>query len=75
MQGLLDLIKATRWTADQPSAEAHDYRIELPLVVNLAFGHQRPRDEAEAIAARVLETEAARAAAVRLARAAARKAR
>lgn len=75
LQGLLDLVKATRWTADQPSAAAHDYRIELPLAVNLAFGHDRPREEAETIAARVLETEAARAAAVRAARAAARRAR
>jgi uncharacterized membrane protein len=75
LQGLLDLIKATRWTADQPSTEGHDYRIELPLVVNHAFGHRRPRAEAEAIATRVLETEAARAAEVRAARAAARQER
>ena len=72
VQGLLDLIKATRWTADQPSTEGHDYRIELPLVVNLAFGHRRPRAEAEAVGVRVLETEAARAATVRAARANAR---
>jgi uncharacterized membrane protein len=68
LHGLLDLIKATRWTADQPAAEGHDYRIELPLVVNLAFGHGRSRAEAEAVGAQVLETEAARAAAVRQAR-------
>jgi uncharacterized membrane protein len=68
LQGLLDLIKATRWTADQPAPEGHDYRIELPLVVNAAFGHRRPRAEAEAVATRVLEVEAARAAAVRQAR-------
>ncbi|MEJ7891076.1 MAG: alpha/beta-hydrolase family protein [Solirubrobacteraceae bacterium] len=72
VQGLLDLVKATRWTAEQPSAEGHDYRIELPLVVNLAFGHRRPREEAEAIGRRVLETEAVRAANVRAARASAR---
>lgn len=68
VQGLLDLIKATRWTADQPAAAGHDYRIELPVVVNWAFGHDRPLAEAEAVGARVLETEAARAAAVRDAR-------
>jgi uncharacterized membrane protein len=68
LQGLLDLIKATRWTADQPAPEGHDYRIELPLVVNAAFGHRRPRAEAEAVGTRVLEVEAARAAAVRRAR-------
>jgi uncharacterized membrane protein len=71
VQGLLDLVKATRWTADQPAAEGHDYRIELPLAVNLAFGHRRPRAEAEAVAQRVLEVEAARAAEVRRARLAA----
>ena len=65
VHGLLDLVKATRWTADQPSAEGHDYRIELPLVVNLAFGHRRPRAEALAVAPRVLEAEAARAVTVR----------
>jgi len=68
LQGLLDLVKATRWTADQPAAEGHDYRVELPLAVNLAFGHRRPRAEAETIGAHVLQTEAARAAAVREAR-------
>jgi hypothetical protein len=68
LQGLLDLVKATRWTADQPAPEGHDYRIELPLVVNAAFGHRRPRAEAEVVAARVLEVEAARAATVRQAR-------
>ena len=69
LQGLVDLIKATAWTRDQPASEGHDYRIELPLAVNVAFGHRRPRPEAEAIAQRVLETEAARAAAVRAQRA------
>jgi len=68
VQGVLDLVKATRWTADQPAAEGHDYRIELPLAVNLAFGHRRPREEAAAIGTTVLEVEAARAAAVRQAR-------
>jgi uncharacterized membrane protein len=71
VQALLDLVKATRWTADQPAPEGHDYRIELPLAVNLAFGHRRPLDEASAVAQRVLETEAARAAALRGARQAA----
>jgi uncharacterized membrane protein len=71
VQGLLDLVKATRWTAEQPVAEGHDYRIELPLAVNLAYGHHRPREAAEAVAQRVLETEAARAAAVRAAKQAA----
>lgn len=74
LHGLLDLVKATRWTADQPAPEGHDYRIELPLAVNLAFGHDRSPEEAEAIGAEVLTTEAARAAAVRDARQRARSA-
>ncbi|MEA2169060.1 MAG: hypothetical protein QOF76_2360 [Solirubrobacteraceae bacterium] len=73
LQGLLDLIKATAWTKDQPAPEGHDYRIELPLTVNLAFGHHRSRADAEAVAAQVLETEAARASAVRAARQAAKR--
>ncbi len=71
VQSVLDLVKATRWTAEQPSTAGHDYRIELPLVVNLAFGHRRPRPEAERIATAVLEAEAARVAAVRAQRQAA----
>lgn len=72
LQGLLDLVKATRWTTEQPSAEGHDYRLELPLAVDLALGHGRSREAALDIARTVLETEAARAAAVRSARQAAR---
>lgn len=75
VHGLLDLIKATAWTADQPSPTGHDYRVELPLVVNLVYGHDRPVGEAEAIGREVLQTEAARAAAVRDARRSARSAR
>jgi uncharacterized membrane protein len=71
VQNVVDLIKATRWTADQPASAGHDYRLELPLTVNIAFGHHRPRDEAERIAQFVLETEAARLARVREARKAA----
>jgi hypothetical protein len=72
LQGLLDLVKATRWTSDQPASEGHDYRLELPLAVDLALGHGRSREEALAVARTVLETEAGRAAAVRAARQAAR---
>jgi len=68
VQGLVDLIKATRWTADEPSSEGHDYRIELPLTVNVAYGHGRPRDEVARLGQEVLETEAERARLVRDAR-------
>ena len=68
LQGLLDLIKATAWTRDEPASEGHDYRIELPLTVNVAFGHLRPREEVAAIGQQVLAEEAERATRVRAAR-------
>jgi uncharacterized membrane protein len=68
LHGLVDLVKATRWTADEPSSEGHDYRLELPLTVNIAFGHDWPREQAESVAQTVLETEAARLQRVRDAR-------
>ena len=71
LQGLVDLVKATRWTADEPASAGHDYRIELPLTVNVAYGHGRPRDEVAAIGQEVLTEEAARLNRVREARKAA----
>jgi uncharacterized membrane protein len=71
LQGLVDLVKATRWTADEPTSEGHDYRIELPLTVNVAYGHGRPRDEVAAIGQQVLTEEAERLKRVRDARKAA----
>jgi uncharacterized membrane protein len=74
LHGLLDLVKATRWTADQPASEGHDYRIELPLTVNIAFGHLLARERAAEVGQQVLEEEAARAARVREARSRAKEA-
>jgi uncharacterized membrane protein len=71
LQGLLDLIKATAWTRDEPASEGHDYRIELPLTVNVAFGHLKPRDQVAEIGQQVLAEEAERATRVRAARKAA----
>jgi hypothetical protein len=71
LQGLVDLVKATRWTADEPASEGHDYRIELPLTVNVAFDHDRPRDEVARIGQEVLAEEAERLNRVRAARKAA----
>ena len=68
LHGLVDLFKATAWTRDQPASEGHDYRIELPLTVNVAFGHLRPREEVAAIGQQVLAEEAERAQRVRAAR-------
>jgi hypothetical protein len=67
----VDLVKATRWTADEPSSEGHDYRIELPLTVNVAFDHDRPRDEVARMGQEVLAEEAERLSRVRAARKAA----
>lgn len=79
LHGLVDLVKATRWTADEPASQGHDYRIELPLTVNVAYGHGRPREEVERIGQAVLQEEADRLRRVRDARkvaaAAARRAR
>lgn len=71
LHGLVDLVKATRWTADEPSSTGHDYRIELPLTVNVAFGHGRPREDVARIGQEVLEDEAERLRRVREARKAA----
>lgn len=68
LHAVADLVKATRWTADEPASTGHDYRLELPLTVNIAFGHQWPREQAEQVAQTVLETEAARLVRVRAAR-------
>jgi uncharacterized membrane protein len=68
LQGLVDLVKATRWTADEPASHGHDYRVELPLTVNVAYGHRRPRDEVAQIGQAVLEEEADRLRRVREAR-------
>lgn len=71
LHGVVDLVKAARWTADEPASVGHDYRIELPLTVNVALGHLWPREQASEVARTVLETEAARLARVREARKAA----
>jgi uncharacterized membrane protein len=68
LHGLLDLVKATAWTRDQPASEGHDYRIELPLAVNVAFGHLVPRERAAAVGQQVLAEEAERAQRIRAAR-------
>jgi uncharacterized membrane protein len=68
LHGLLDLFKATAWTRDQPASEGHDYRIELPLTVNVAFGHRAPREQVAAIGQQVLAEEAERAQRIRSAR-------
>jgi uncharacterized membrane protein len=51
VQLVADLMNATRWTSAIPQALAHDYRLEGPLAVRLAFGHLGvPRAEVDRIA-------------------------
>lgn len=60
LQLVFDLMRATRWTADLPQAAAHDYRVELPLAVNVALGHHLDREHARLLADRLIEREVAR---------------
>jgi len=65
LQLVFDLMRATRWTSDLPQAAAHDYRVELPLAVNVALGHHLDRDHARLLADRLIEREIARGARLR----------
>jgi uncharacterized membrane protein len=69
VQTLIDLINATNWTSALPQAMAHDYRLEGPLGVRLAFGfHDVPRDDAARIADELIAQEVANGAHLRAAR-------
>ena len=69
VQTLIDLINATNWTSALPQALAHDYRLEGPLGVRLAFGHHDvPREEAARIADELIAQEVANGAHLRAAR-------
>ena len=45
-----------------PQALAHDYRLEGPLAVDLAFGHHRDRERVAELADRLVAEEVARGA-------------
>jgi uncharacterized membrane protein len=69
VQTLIDLINATNWTSALPQALAHDYRLEGPLGVRLAFGHHDVRrEEAARIADELIAQEVANGAQLREAR-------
>jgi uncharacterized membrane protein len=69
VQTLIDLINATNWTSALPQALAHDYRLEGPLGVRLAYGHHDvPREEAARIADELIAQEVANGAHLRAAR-------
>lgn len=65
LQLVVDLLRATRWTSDLPQAAAHDYRVELPLAVNVALGHHLDREHAQGLADALIEREVARGARLR----------
>jgi uncharacterized membrane protein len=60
-----DLVAATNWTSTVPQALAHDYRLEGPLAVDLAFGHHAERERVAALADRLVAEEIARGARLR----------
>jgi hypothetical protein len=60
-----DFVAATNWTSTVPRALAHDYRLEGPLAVDLAFGHHRDRAEVAELADRLVAEEVARGARLR----------
>ncbi len=69
VQTVIDLINATNWTSALPQALAHDYRLEGPLGVRLAYGHHDvPREEAARIADELIAQEVANGAYLREAR-------
>ena len=69
VQTLIDLVNATNWTSALPQALAHDYRLEGPLGVRLAFGHHDvPREQAARIADDLIAQEVANGAHLRAAR-------
>ncbi len=68
LQQLVDVVRATAWTTDEPGDAGHDYRTVAPHAVNIAMGHGLDSDRAAEIGVTVLAREAARAARVREAR-------
>ena len=65
VQLAFDLVAATNWTSTVPQALAHDYRLEGPLAVDLAFGHDAGRARVGELADRLVAEEVARGARLR----------
>jgi uncharacterized membrane protein len=69
LQVIADLVRATNWTSALPQALAHDYRLEGPLAVRLAFGHlDVSREEVGVVADHLVREEVERGARLRAAR-------
>ncbi len=65
LQLAFDLVAATNWPSTMPQALAHDYRLEGPLAVDLAFGHHASRARLSELADRLVADEVARGARIR----------
>jgi uncharacterized membrane protein len=65
LQLAFDLVAATNWPSTMPQALAHDYRLEGPLAVDLAFGHHAPRARLAELADALVADEVARGARIR----------
>jgi uncharacterized membrane protein len=65
LQLLADLFAATNWTSTVPQALAHDYRLEGPAAVALAFGHRATRAALADLGDRLVRAEVERAALLR----------
>jgi uncharacterized membrane protein len=65
LQLAFDLVAATNWPAAVPQALAHDYRLEGPAAVDLAFAHGASRERLAALADRLVAEEVERGARIR----------
>jgi uncharacterized membrane protein len=65
LQMLADLFTATNWTSSLPQALAHDYRLEGPAAVCLAFGCVAEREALTLLGDRLVADELERAASLR----------
>jgi uncharacterized membrane protein len=65
IQLVFDLLAATNWPGSSPQALAHDYRLECPLAVDLAFGHRAGRAIVARLADRLVAEEVERGARLR----------
>jgi uncharacterized membrane protein len=74
VQQLVDVIRATAWTSDEPAPIGHDYRTVAALAVNIALGHGLDSGVAEAVGVAVLARAAERQQRVKAARRAAAEA-
>jgi uncharacterized membrane protein len=68
VQVAVDVLRSTNWTGGRPQAIAHDYRLEVPLAVDIAFGLGASREQVETVATAILADDRERVERVRAAR-------